>query len=151
MQAARSLMRDKPWAGWAVAGLALAAAVFFFIRNQSANQGYSTPDRMQEMVTIKFMDTGDEETMPRGRLDKLLRSQQGTLDPEKGLINPKTNQPTGFPIDKDDWAAMIARINADRAQFGGGLPSAGKGAAPVGRPGDPVNPLGAPPKQPPTP
>ena len=115
MPSVRELLNKAPWAGWAVAGVLLLAAVFLFIRGQRSNDPYS-PDRMQEMVTIRYSDTGDEVTMPRGRMDKQLRDQGATLDPSKGLINPKTGQPTGFLFDKEEWEGMIARINAEKAE-----------------------------------
>jgi hypothetical protein len=68
------------------------------------------------MVTIRFTDTEDEMTIPRGRLDKELRRQGDHLDPSQGYINPKTNKPTGFLFDKAEWEAMIARINKDKEE-----------------------------------
>lgn len=118
MERLRQFIREKPWAGWIVALIAIAtASVIIFRQNQS--QGRFDVQNMQEYITIKYMDTGDEERIPRGRVDKMLREQGGALDASKGLVNPKTGQPTGFPIDKDDWEAWIKRINDDRARLGG--------------------------------
>ncbi len=119
MERIRQFMRDKPWAGWLVALVILAAAGLVIVR-QNQTQGRFTPASMQEYITIKYMDTGDEERIPRGRVDKMIREQQaGVVDPNKGLMNPKTGQFSGFPIDKDDWEAWIKRINDDRVQYGG--------------------------------
>lgn len=118
MERIRQFMRDKPWAGWIVAILAIGAATVIIVRQNQA-QGRFTPASMQEYVTIKYMDTGDEERIPRGRVDKMLREQNsGKLDPSQGLTNPKTGQPTGFIIDKEDWEAWIKRINEDRERLG---------------------------------
>lgn len=122
MEKIRQFMREKPWAGWLVALVILALAAVIILR-QNQSQGRFAPANMQEIITIKYMDTGDEERIPRGRVDKMLRDQQsGVIDPNKGLINPKTGQPTGFPIDKDDWEAWIKRINDDRQRLGSDKP-----------------------------
>jgi hypothetical protein len=115
MPSVREFLNKAPWAGWATAGILLLAAVFLFFRGQRNTDPYS-PERMKEMVTIRFSDTGDEITMPRGTMDKQLRHQGATLDPGKGLINPKTGQPTGFLFDKEEWEAMVARINTEKAE-----------------------------------
>ena len=112
----REFLNKAPWAGWAVAGALLLASAFLFFRGQRGTDPYS-PERMQEMVTIRFTDTGEEVTMPRGAMDKQLRYQGEKLDPSKGIINPKTGQPTGFLFDKEEWEEMVARINAEKEQF----------------------------------
>lgn len=117
MERIRQFMREKPWAGWLVALVILAAAgTIIYRQNQSA--GRFTPASMQEYVTIKYMDTGEEVRLPRGRVDKMLRDQGGPLDPSKGLVNPATGQPTGFLIDREDWDSWIQRINEDRDRLG---------------------------------
>src|SRR2546423_986391 len=130
----RSFLNKSPWAGWALAGVLLCVAVFFYIRSRSAGADPYSPARMQEMVTIHYTDTDEEETIPRGRLDKELRQQGDHLDPSKGIINKKTGKPTGFLIAKQDWDEMIARINTEKEEAkkhpGGGVfspaPAAGK-------------------------
>jgi hypothetical protein len=112
----REFFNKTPWAGWAVAGLLLATSAFLLVRGQKSSDPYN-PERMREMVTIRFADTGDEVTMPRGAMDKELRRQGDKLDPSKGLINPKTGQPTGFLFDKEEWDAMVTRINAEKESF----------------------------------
>jgi hypothetical protein len=111
----REFMNKAPWAGWVVAGVLLLAAVYMFMRGQTGTDPYS-PERMTEMVTIRFTDTGDEITMPRGTMDKQLRHQGEKLDPSKGIINPKTGQPTGFLFNKEEWEEMVARINSEKEQ-----------------------------------
>lgn len=117
MNTLRELLEKKPWLGWIFAVAFLGLSVFIYIKRSGSADPYS-PDRMVEMVTIKFVDTGDEIQMPRGRLDKELRGRGGTLNPEEGLINPKTGKPTGFPFDKDEWGDWIARINKEKAEAG---------------------------------
>jgi hypothetical protein len=94
----------------------LLASVYLFIRGGGGSDPYS-PDRMKETVVIKFADTGDEVTMTRGQLDREMRRSGDKLDPSKGVINPKTQAPTGFPFDKSEWDEMIARINQEKQEF----------------------------------
>jgi hypothetical protein len=113
----RQLMNSKPWIGWAVAGVLLAGSAFMIIRGQTSGRDAYHPDRLQETVTVRFTDTGDEMTTTRGRLLRELTKDAGQLDPSKGLINPKTGQPTGFLFDKEEWDAMVTRINAEKESF----------------------------------
>lgn len=109
----REALRQKPWLGWAVAAIVIALAAWNTFRGRAGDSPYS-PDSMQEIVTIKFTDTGDEIEIPRGRLDKELRGRGDKLDPLQGLVNPKTGQATGFPYSKRDWEGMITRINKEK-------------------------------------
>jgi len=113
----RSMLKDSPWLGWVVAALCLAVAGYMTFR-QFRPADLNSPERMKDVLTIKYADTGEVVEIPRGRLDKMLRTQGGLLDPNVGLINPKTNQPTGFLFDKDDWNTMVERINADKKAMG---------------------------------
>lgn len=116
MQAIRKKMEEKPWIGWVLAGVLLAAAVYLYISRSSTRSIEYGPDFMTQMVTVKYADTGEEVEMPRGRFEVMLRSvNQGQLDPTKGIINPATNQPTGFLFDKDEWRESVDRINRERA------------------------------------
>ena len=112
----REFINKSPWMGWAFAALLLGATVFFFLRSRSGGSDPYSPARMTEMVTIRFTDTDDEITMPRGTMDKELRRQGDKLDPTKGITNPKTGKPTGFLFDKEEWDAMIARINKEKEE-----------------------------------
>ena len=109
----RDLINKKPWMGWTLAGVLFALMVFMFIRSGKSESPYS-PERMTEMVTIRFSDTGDEMTMPRGRVDKMLRERGNKLDANEGITNPKTGKPTGFIFNKKEWDEMIARINSEK-------------------------------------
>src|SRR5207253_662796 len=92
----REFMNKSPWMGWALAALLLCVSVVFFIRARGPGSDPYSPERMRQMVTIRFTDTDEEVTMPRGTVDKDLRRQGDHLDPSKGIVNPKTGKPTGF-------------------------------------------------------
>jgi len=115
----REMMNKSPWLGWAVAGVFLAAAAVMFFRSQNPSDPYD-PRRTTELVTIKFTDTNDEITMPRGRMEKLLRGTGVNLDPSKGITNPKTGQPTGFLYSKSEWESTVKRLNEEAAAFNDG-------------------------------
>jgi hypothetical protein len=112
----REFLNKKPWIGWVLAIVFLGVSTYFFYRSRSSGVDPYSPSRMTEMVTIRFTDTEDEITIPRGRLDKELRQQADHLDPSKGYINPKTGKPTGFLFNKPEWDEMIARINKEREE-----------------------------------
>jgi hypothetical protein len=116
MQNIREFVNKSPWVGWIVAGLILLVAVWLYFRPSSNESPYS-PERMREMVSIKFTDTGDVIEMTRGDLDRMLRRRGETVDAGQGVVNPKTNLPTGFLYDKSEWDAMVARINAEKKEI----------------------------------
>lgn len=115
MNAIRQFLKNSPWAGWAFAGLILVAAIYIYMSRANSSNPYN-PDRMREMVSIKFADTGEVIEMPRGRLDKEIRGRGDKIDPSVGIINPKTGQPTGFLFDSAEWTGMIDRINREKSQ-----------------------------------
>lgn len=118
----RETVNSKPWIGWAVAGAMILVAGFFAYRNMSGSGDRFAPESMRETVTIKYTDTGDTEEVHRGRLIKrLLDEQGGKVDATRGLINPKTGQPTGFLFDKREWDAMIKELEVQSPK---GPPSA---------------------------
>lgn len=132
MPSIRDHMQQKPWIGWAVAGVLFAAAIYLYMSRSSASNVEYGQEYMTQMVTVKFADTGDEMELPRGRFEKMLRdSAGGTLDAAKGLINPKTNQPTGFLFSKSDWDQTISRINQQRKELGTADNAGGGGIAPA--------------------
>src|SRR4051794_954566 len=98
----REFINKSSWMGWALAGILLAASVVIYVRGQHSEDPYS-PDRMKEMVTIKFTDTNEEVSMPRGQMDRELRRSGEKLDPSAGILNPKTGKRTGFPFNKSEW------------------------------------------------
>lgn len=111
----RELINSRPWLGWAIAGILLVAGVWMYFHLGGQSDPYSQ-ERLTEEVTIRFMDTGDEITMLRGRMEKELRSRSGQIDGNQGIVNPKTSQPTGFPIDKRGWEEAIKRINTEKVE-----------------------------------
>ncbi len=111
----RDLLSKYPWLGWAIAGLLFALTLWLIFRPRNA--GEYDPDRMKDMLTIRYTDTDEVEKIPRGRLDQMLRRSGDNLDPTKGIINPKTGKPTGFLVDEDEWSSMIERINREKSQI----------------------------------
>lgn len=75
-------------------------------------------ERLAQTVTIRYEDTGEETKINRGMFEKILLEQAvlKPLDPSKGLVNPKTNTQTGFPIDRELWNRLIKEINAAVAE-----------------------------------
>jgi hypothetical protein len=119
MSSLREKMQEKPWIGWVVASVLLVVAVALFFRGSFAEKGAYNPERMREFVTIRYSDTGDEEKLRRGAFEKRLRSESsGLLDLSKGLLNPKTQQATGFLVDTEGWSETVNRINAERKRLG---------------------------------
>lgn len=122
MDRIRDFMNRSPWLGWVFAAVMLGVSVLLYMRMSGSGDTYS-PERMTEDVTIRFSDTGDEITMPRGRFEKELRMRGGAIDPSKGIINPKTNEPTGFLFNKAEWDETVARLNTERESVVGSKPS----------------------------
>jgi hypothetical protein len=146
---ARDYMKANPWIGWALFfALLVVGVALYFLRGRSA--GVYSPESMREMLTIRYTDTDEVEKIPRGRLDKMLRGTGDTLDPAKGIINPKTGKPTGFLVDEDEWSAMIQRINAEKAAARATNASAKSAPRPQQPlpvdPAKPAEPGGSPPK-----
>jgi hypothetical protein len=126
----RDEINQRPWLGWILAGVATLVAVYFvfFARPRG---GVYTPDQMTQIVTIRFTDTGDTIDIPRGRLISDMILQGGPIDPTRGVVNPKTGQPTGFPFNKADWEAMIEQLNREiRAAKGPGTKADQKAPTP---------------------
>ena len=150
----REAMAVKPWIGWVVALFILAiAAAVFFMRGRS--ESVYSPDRMKEILTIRYTDTDEVVEVPRGRLEKMMREGGSSLDPSQGIINPKTGKATGFLVDADDWKEMVARINQEKEAARAGATPGRKILVPPNRPTpSPTTPredLGAPPVTPPPP
>jgi hypothetical protein len=135
----REFLAKSPWIGWAVALVFMGIAGWLIVSGASGGGSKYIPERMQEKVTIKFTDTGETLEMYRGDLEKEVRQRSDGLDKTKGIINPKTGQPTGFPYNPDDWDGMIDRIAKQREILRGGKPAAPAPAAPSA-PGAPPAP-----------
>lgn len=108
----REWVGRNPAIGWVIALLACGVAVYFAAFRRA--QGDYLPEQMTEMVTIKFTDDNETMDIPRGRLIRELMRTGQTLDPSKGITNPRTGQPTGFPFNKSEWESMVRQINTDR-------------------------------------
>src|SRR5262245_29275430 len=111
----RETLNSKPWIGWAFAGVMLVVCAWVLLRQFTSGTDTYDPARMTEFVTVMYTDTGETEEIPRGRLIKMLLDQGGgKIDPTKGIINPKTKQPTGFLYNKAEWESLVKQLNDDR-------------------------------------
>jgi len=112
----REFLKKNPWLGWVLCVVLLGVSAWRWFGGSGGSP--FSPDRMQEMVTIKYTDTGDTAEMPRGRFEKMLRDAGTKLDPNQGLINPKTGKPTGFLFNQREWEEAVGRVNeaVDRAR-----------------------------------
>ncbi|QQS09657.1 MAG: hypothetical protein IPK69_03280 [Phycisphaerales bacterium] len=139
----RETLQNKPWIGYAIAGVLLVVSVVLAVRSFKDSDPYS-PSNTTEIVTIRYTDTNEEVSMPRGRFEKMLAETVGRIDPSKGIINPKTNQPTGFLVSKSEWEETVKRMNAEKeaaaAARGKTLPP-----LPSSAPSSPSNASSAPP------
>ncbi|MEI7656451.1 MAG: hypothetical protein WCK33_00110 [Phycisphaerae bacterium] len=113
----REFLKKHPSLGWILCAALLGVTAWLWFKRGAEESPFS-PERMQEMVTIKYADTGETAQMPRGRFEKMLRDAGTKLDPQQGLINPKTGKPTGFLFDQREWEQAVARVNEqiDRAR-----------------------------------
>lgn len=108
----RDFLKSKPWMGWAMAaGLLLVCALVWYRSLNAGSNEYSV-DRMTQVVTIRDRETGEEWTMPRGRMEQYLWDRPLPIDPAQGLPNPKTGKLTGFP--KSEWESTVDRISSER-------------------------------------
>jgi len=112
LNAIRQYLNKHPAAGWGVAAVLLLLVGWSVLRMRSANDNPYSLNRTTEMVVIKCRETGDEWTMPRGRMEQMLWDRPAPIDPSQGLPNPKTGKLTGFP--KSDWEQTVERISAER-------------------------------------
>ncbi|GMV25782.1 MAG: hypothetical protein AMXMBFR58_18130 [Phycisphaerae bacterium] len=134
MEKLRKFINDRPWLGWAFAGVILVVSLFVYRALSGKNDPYSV-DRLSEIVTLKCAETGFEWQMTRGEMERELRSRVGMAKPEDGLQNPQTGKFTGFPFDKSEWTETIERLNGERQEVINRRKnqSTGKQAAPAGK------------------
>lgn len=114
MQKIREFL-SKPAIGWSVAGVAIVIAMISLYRFGYGIEGPYDPRRLQQDVVIRYTDTEEEITMPRGRFEALLRERGQSVNPNEGLTNPKTGKPTGFLVAKDEWEEACLRIKNENA------------------------------------
>lgn len=114
MEKLREMMKERPWIGWAVAGMLLVVAVYLGFFGGTGGGDDFSGQKMQEMVTIRFSDTDTTEEMPWGRVMKELSGRPGKLDATVGINNPATGKPTGFIFNKAEWDRIVGQINNDK-------------------------------------
>jgi len=116
----RDTLNQKPMLGWTFAGIFLVAAAVLVLRSGGSNAPDSHERRSQQ-VTIRCTETGNEWTMNRGQFERLLLTQNGMIDPTKGIPSEFADgRPTGVLVDKSDWEETVKRINAMKSAVGGG-------------------------------
>ena len=120
----RELLRESPRLGWLFAAMLLIVVVFLVVQTR-AKPGQYSYERMAQDIRIRCSETGEEWTMPRGRLEADLLARAGKLDASVGVTNPKTGRPTGFPI--NEWQETIDRLNREKDKL-----TAGRRGAPSG-------------------
>ena len=112
MGSLRSFLQSRPMLGWGLAALLmLFAAVMLYTRLASKSES----EQLTETVTIRCSETGETWPVLRGVMEKELYLRSYPLDPNQGLMNPKTGKPTGFPADA--WKQTVDRINAERGSL----------------------------------
>ncbi len=108
----REALRSKPWTGWALAGVLMIVMVWVWYRGLYGNTNPTALERSTQDVVIRDRETGEEWTMPRGRMEQYLWDRPLPIDPNQGLPNPKTGKLTGFP--RSEWEATVDRISTER-------------------------------------
>lgn len=124
MKALREFMQKNPMMGWALAALLTLGAAAVVITRVGAK---SETQQLTQMITIRCTETGDTWQVLRGVMEKELYLRPYPIDPNQGLINPKTGKPTGFPIDA--WKETVERVNIERSEVE--QPPTAKPPAPV--------------------
>jgi len=114
MGSLRTFLQNRPMLGWGLAALLmLFAAGMLYMRLMSRDEA----EQLTQMVTIRCSETGETWEVLRGVMEKELYLRPYPVDPNQGLINPKTGKPTGFPVDA--WKQTVERINAEIASESG--------------------------------
>jgi len=108
----REFLRSKPWLGWGIAGALLLVCAWVWYRSLNAGSNITSLDRTTQVITIRDRETGEEWTMPRGRMEQYLWDRPLPIDPSHGLPNPTTGTLTGFP--KSEWESTVDRIVKER-------------------------------------
>ncbi len=103
----RETLNKNPMVGWAVAAVLLVGSAAYWLMG-----GSSEGPALTDKVTVLFTDTGEEIEMRRGELEMRLLERAGPVDPAQGIINPKTQKPSGVILNKEDWAKTVDKLNA---------------------------------------
>ena len=111
----REFINKNPWLGWVLAIAFLVLSFILYTRLSGANDPYSV-ERLSEQVTLRDIETGEEWTMNRGKMEMILRERPDYVNPMQGLPNPKTGKLTGFPVDRE-WEETVARLNRERKEI----------------------------------
>ncbi|GJM18502.1 MAG: hypothetical protein DHS20C14_07150 [Phycisphaeraceae bacterium] len=116
----REAINERPWIGWAVAGVALAVAGFLLFTRMYGSGPADSAQRRAQTVTIQCTETGEEWEMNRGEFERLLMTMPGQVDPTKGIPSPHADgRLTGVLVDKSDWESTVDRINLAKEVYGG--------------------------------
>ena len=104
------LKQRSPAAAWALVVALLGVGAYIAARPFLSA---SSQESLGADVVIRFEDTGDEMRIQRGRFERMMLEQgvEAPLDPSKGINNPKTNKPTGFPVDREYWNGLVNAVN----------------------------------------
>jgi hypothetical protein len=116
----RKFLEDRPWLGWLVAVVAIAAAGYFAYTGLRGSTAPDSRERRAQTVTLRCTETGTEWTMNRGEFERMLMTLPQEVDASKGFPSPHAQgRPTAVLIDKEDWEQTVARINAAKKAFSG--------------------------------
>ena len=104
---------QSPVIGWSAAGVCVLFALFLLLRSWISPSPYDLA-KLSENVTVRFTDTNEEMTLPRGEFEKRLRELPGELTKSKGILNPKTGQASGVLVATREWDETVDRLNRER-------------------------------------
>lgn len=95
--------------------VAVALGGWLLMRMVLSDPPRESVEYLSEDVVVLCEETGEEWTISRGKIERDLYMRQGLIDPDQGITNPNTGQPTGFPADREkEWDSVIERINAQK-------------------------------------
>lgn len=120
----RETLEKYPVISRIIVGVVALAAVGFGIRPFLRSNPDSL-ERRSQMVTIRDTETGDEWEMNRGEFERLLLTQEGMIDPTRGIPSKfSEGRLTGVLVDKSDWTETVERINTLKEHYAGGRSAA---------------------------
>ena len=119
MPSIREAINERPWLGWAVAGVCLLGAALLLATRLFGDGPPDSIERRTQTVTIRCTETGEDWQLNRGEFERLLLTMPGQIDPTKGIPRPSDGKLTGVLIDKSEWDETVKRINEQKALYGG--------------------------------